>query len=209
MSDGEVGGAGTERAAAVTSSAAQPGFRGPSVATRWAVRLAALGIIGFAFLSWGLARHGHEPFPTGRLPGFDNPPVAGSEAFRSGVVVTADIDGVEREVVGEELLDHVGVSSRIVSRARLREIGQRPDGLAGITWDLVGPGSPVRRNQPLDYVAQPDTVRWVSEWLTDEFGARPGRVEIHEFVRRFDVDTAELLGEDRTFVIVLCDGDCP
>jgi len=182
----------------------------PRNLTIWAVRLAAVFIFGFAFVSYGLARHGHEPFPTGRLPGFDRAPIQNGVVKGNILEVTATFaDGSSADFALGELFPDAEVSLNQIGNARLRAPFVGPaSGLSSYTWDLVGPGSPLRRNQPLNYADQADTRQVFADAIEQLAGARPLTMVVETSTTLFDASSGVVLGVERTLVVVLCD-ECP
>ncbi len=178
--------------------------------TRVLVRCMAVLILVFAFGSYGLARHGHEPFPTGRFPGFDNSPVVdGAVTTRAFVVESTNSAGTLVEHPIEMLFPDTETSLRQITQARLNARLDAPSsGLAALTWDLVGPGSALRRNQPLDYVTADGTSATFADRIEDLTGTRPVSIRVFEQIGTVEAESGDLLEERRVLVATICEV-CP
>lgn len=172
-------------------------------------RIAAVVVLLWSFGSYGLSRHGHEPFPTGRFPGFENAPLDGDEVVTAEFVIVAGFaDGV-REFSPEDLFPDAGVSLKAVFSARVRPTKVPSGGLAELTWRTVGPESPVRRNQPLIYAATPATREVFTARIEELVGRSPDVVTVERLTRRLAVDDGAQLSAERSIVAEVCDGCAP
>ena len=181
------------------------------LATRsiWMTRLAAALIIVWAFGSYGLSRHGHEPYPTGRLPGFESAPVADGVATNTDLVVVATFEDGEIRYDPNELLGDTGVSIDQVLRNRLARPFEPSGGLERLTWNLVGPGSPLRRNQPLNYVETRDTEVLFVKRVVESEGRQPLTIAIEQITLRFDADSGSIIDSETKIAVVICEECTP
>jgi hypothetical protein len=171
----------------------------------WLTRAAAILIVVWAFGSYGLSRHSHEPFPTGRLPGFENAPVRdGVTSARDLVIVVAFGDRVA-EFQPDDFFGDAGVSLDRVLLNRLRTPFEPTSGLSKLTWNLVGPGSPLRRDQPLNYRESPDTAAKFIEIVETLEGETPVSITIRQDTLKFDTGTGALLETETILAATICE----
>ena len=172
-------------------------------------RLAAVLIVVWAFGSYGLSRHGHEPYPTGRYPGFETAPIDDGVASNTDLIVVATFDDEQVRFEPNELLGETGVSIDQVLRNRLSKPFEPRGGIERFTWNLVGPGSPLRRNQPLHYVETRDTEALFVKRVTEAEGRQPSTIAIEQITLRIDTDSGSIIESVTEIAVVICEECSP
>ena len=166
-------------------------------------------IFVWAFGSYGLSRHGHEPYPTGRLPGFETAPITDGIAHNTDLIVVATFDDGQVRYEPNELLGDTGVSIDQVLRNRLSRPVEPNGGRERLTWNLVGPGSPLRRNQPLYYAETPDTEALFVKRVTEAEGRTPSTIAIEQVTLRIETDSGSIIESVIEIAVVICEECSP
>ena len=110
------------------------------------------------------------------------------------------------EIGFDEVFPDVEVSIQQIVANRMRPKLEAPSGgLARIVWDTVGAGSPLRRNQPLDYRTAADTQSVLVDAVTEATGASPSRLEVITDETLTDTDSGDVIERNVTTLVVICE----